>query len=120
MCTGESLTDRVRTSLDEHSPVREVAMFGGHAFMVNEKLVVSVGGDGDLLVRADPHRTDEVLGVEGARPAAMAGRSMGPSWIMVAAEAVATDDGLSFWLDVAIAYNETLGARGPGRRPRKT
>lgn len=46
-------------------------MFGGLSFMVNEKMVVSVRGDGDLLVRTDPEQADELLTVKGARPAEM-------------------------------------------------
>lgn len=81
-------------------------MFGGLSFMVNEKMVVAVHSDGDLLVRVDPDRNGELLALPGARPAEMgAGRAMGPGWICVAEEAVATDDDLSFWTDVALEYN---------------
>jgi len=53
-------------------------MFGGLSFMVNQRMVVSVRSDGDLLVRADPEQADELLTVEGAPPAEMgAGRTMG-------------------------------------------
>lgn len=107
MSTGARLAERVRAALDGQPAVREVAMFGGRAIMVNENLLVSVGGDGSLLARIDPDRTVELLAIGGARQAEMAGRSMGPSWIRVAAEQVATDEGLSFWLDVALTYNRS-------------
>ena len=111
MSTDESMVERVRAELDRRGAVREVAMFGGRAFMVNEKLVVSVGRDGNLLARVDPGRAAELLATDGARPAEMGGRSMGPSWMLVAFEAVSTDEGLSFWLEVALAYNQELGKR---------
>ena len=118
MSTSRSLIERVRTELDQQGVVREVAMFGGRAFMVNGKLVVSVGGDENLLVRVEPARAAELLAIDGALPAEMGGRSMGPSWMLVASGAVETDEGLSFWLGVALAYNQQLGARRRARPPR--
>ncbi len=95
-------------------------MFGGLAFMVDEAMVVCVMRDGDLLVRADPRRADDLLTARGARPAEMgAGRAMGKSWIAVGEEGVATEEDLTFWLEVALAYNEVIrpssGRRGSGR-----
>ena len=44
---------------------------------------------------------------DGARPAEMgAGRAMGAGWIDVAEQAIATDEQLSFWIEVALEYNE--------------
>lgn len=89
-------------------------MFGGLSFMVNEKMVVSVRGDDDLLVRADPEQADELLTVKGARPAEMgAGRAMSRGWIAVDEEALATDETFGFWIDVAVRYNDKeTGPRG--------
>ncbi len=85
------LLQRVRDALAVTSAVREVNMFGGRAFMMNEKMLVSVGRDGDLLLRVDPERSEELLAVAGARQAEMgAERSMGKGWITVAEQAVAT------------------------------
>ena len=90
-------------------------MFGGLSFMVDDKMVVSVRSDGDLLVRSDPQRAEELLAVEGARPAEMrAGRAMSKGWISVDKEATATDDDLDFWLGVALDSNR--GGEQQGRR----
>lgn len=87
-------------------------MFGGLSFMVNEKMVVSARGNGDLLVRADPARADDLLTVQGARPADMGpGRVMSKSWISVGAAAIAADEDFDFWIGVALEYN-SKGARG--------
>lgn len=100
------LIDRVRAALASELSTREVRMFGGLSFMVNEKMVVAVGGDGDLLVRIDPKRNEELVARPGATPAEMgAGRSMGPGWIHVDEEALTTDDDLTFWLGVSLEYN---------------
>ena len=92
-------------------------MFGGLSFMVNEKMVVCARSGDELLVRADPERADELLALEGATPAEMgAGRPMSASWISVSREVVGSDEGLSFWVGVALEYNAkragTTGGRG--------
>ena len=97
-------------------------MFGGLSFMVDERMVVSARSGGGLLVRADPARADELLARPGAAPAEMGpGREMGPSWISVGREAVATDEGLASWLGVALQHHAAGGARPPrSRRTRST
>ncbi len=103
---SRELADRIRGALAAKSAVREVKMFGGLSFMVNERMVVSVLSDGDLLVRADPERADELLTAKGARPAEMgAGRAMNKGWISVSEEAIATDPSFDFWIGVALEYN---------------
>jgi len=109
------VVDRVRTALSAHPPVREVKMFGGLSFMVNDQMVVSVRGNGELLVRVDPARADQLLTAKGARTAEMGpGREMSKSWIAVSVEAIATDEDLDFWLGVALEYNN----KGEGKRTR--
>lgn len=44
-------------------------MFGGLSFMVNDRMAVCVRSDGDLLVRADPAKADDLLTRDGAGPA---------------------------------------------------
>jgi len=117
---SEELANRVREALAGGPSVREVKMFGGLAFMSNEAMVVCVMSDGDLLVRADPQRADDLLTARGARPAEMgAGRAMGKSWILVHHDAVAADEGLNFWLSVALEYNDTKTAAGRPDRGRR-
>jgi TfoX/Sxy family transcriptional regulator of competence genes len=104
-----SLADRIRAMLTDEPSTREVRMFGGLSFMVNGKMVVAVHGDSHLLVHIDPDRNGELRTLPGARPAEMgAGRTMGPGWLCVAEEALATDDDLSFWTEVALEYNAQI------------
>lgn len=106
MAYDKDLAERIRQALATQPSVREVNMFGGLSFMVNEKMVVNATGDGSLLVRADPRRADELLATEGAQQAEMgAGRSMGKGWIAVDGQAVTADDDLDFWIGVALEYN---------------
>lgn len=120
MGNNSKLADRIREKLTIESPASEVKMFGGLAFMLNGSMVVSAGRNGDLLVRADPERSKELLAVEGARPAEMgAGRVMGNSWISVVEEAVETESSLDFWLGIALEYNEKKSVKHCRKRQRK-
>ncbi|MBP2368484.1 TfoX/Sxy family protein [Pseudonocardia parietis] len=104
--------ERIRAMLAAEPSIREVSMFGGLSFMVNDKMIVNVRRGGDLLVRVDPERSPGLVAEHGARPAEMgAGRSMGPGWVDVAGELTATDDQLRFWLDVAMEFNNRARAR---------
>jgi TfoX/Sxy family transcriptional regulator of competence genes len=101
-----TLIARIRAALRDEPSTREVPMFGARSFMVNDRMVVAVHPDGDLLVRVDPGRSDELLARPGASPAVMgAGRTMGPGWVAVAQDVVANDLELAFWVDAALAYN---------------
>ena len=103
------LVQRVRALVDDEPDVREVSMFGGRAIMVNDKMVVSAGKTGDLLVRVAARRHEALLGEPGAAQARMgAGRGMGPGWITVTPEAVADDGRLAFWVEVAMRHNRAI------------
>lgn len=106
------LTERVRMLLFGEPSLREVSMFGGRSFMVNNKMVAHAHKGGALLARVDPDRHHELVEQPGASQAYMGpDREMGPGWIEVAAGAVATDDQLSAWLDVALQHNRTIAAK---------
>jgi TfoX/Sxy family transcriptional regulator of competence genes len=101
------LITRVRSLLSNRPSTREVSMFGGRSFMVNDKMIACVLKHGDLLVRLDPQRDRELGELAGASPAEMgAGRSMGPGWISVSAASITGDEQLSFWIDLALDHNE--------------
>ncbi len=113
-----TLAARVRALLAKEPSTQEKRMFGGLAFMVNDKMVVATRPNGELLVRADPARNAELLARPGASQAEMgAGRSMGVSWISIDPRTAAVDAELSFWLNVALEYNGRAG-RSPRRRLR--
>ncbi len=101
----KALADRVRAALPQGHSTREVSMFGGLSFMVDGSMVVAAGPDGDLLVRIDPTRSDELLTRPGAKPAVMgAARPMGPGWIRVSHDGLATDEQLAFWTGVGLEH----------------
>lgn len=106
------LIERLRGLLADEPSTREVSMFGGRSFMVNDKLVASALRNGDLLVRVAPERDRELAGMPGATSAEMgAGRTMGPGWLAVSAAAIAGGEQLSFWLGAALEYNRATAGR---------
>lgn len=115
----ESLATRVRAALAEDRPVREVSMFGGLSFMVEDRMVVAAGRDGDLLVRIDPTRFDQLLTRPGAQPAIMgADRPMGAGWIRVSHDGIATDEQLGFWTGVGLEHLAAQAKVSPSSKPR--
>ena len=103
------LVERIRALIADEPVQREGSMFGGRSFMVNEKMIVSALRDGDLLVRVDADRHDEILTRPGAMQAEMgSGRDMGPGWIEVAADAISDDERLSSWIGIAMDYNRIV------------
>lgn len=113
------IAERIRALLVDQPSTREVAMFGGLSFMVDDKMVVNVRRSGDLLVRVDPDRSADLVADHGARIAEMGpGRSMGPSWLDVPADLVPDDDRLRFWIDVAMQFNAQATAHPRRRRSR--
>jgi TfoX/Sxy family transcriptional regulator of competence genes len=111
----DDVADRIRALLAV--PWQEKAMFGGLSFMVDDKMLLNVRRGGDLLVRVDPERSEQLVAEHGVAVAEMgAGRSMGPSWLTVPAEGFATDEQLQVWLDEALAFNRQAVAHPRRRR----
>lgn len=105
----DALAQRVRDLLPTGRGVREVRMFGGLSFMVDERMAVAAGRDGSLLVRTDPARYEELLG-RGAEPATMGPeRPMGRGWLTVPAALVDDDRELGFWIGVGIDSRDAPG-----------
>lgn len=98
----DDLAQRLRDLLAPSGRVREVRMFGGISFMVDERMAVAAGRTGDLLVRTDPARYDELL-QRGGAPALMGkDRPMGRGWLSVPGERIHDAAELAFWVGVGI------------------
>lgn len=108
------LVERIHALIATEPAVREISMFGGRTIMVNEKMIVSALKDGGLLVRVDAARHAELLGRPGAAQAEMGpGRTMGPGWIDVSADAIRDDAQLAAWIKIAMDYNRTVTGAHP-------
>lgn len=104
----EQLAERVRAALAGRT-VREVRMFGGLSFMVDERLTVAADSHGRLMLKIDPSRFDELVARPGAAQGEMRGRSMGPGWLVVDGTGTDSEDDLGRWVGEALAYRDSEG-----------
>lgn len=105
------LIERVRALVANEPIQREVSMFGGRSFMINELMIVSVLKDGGLLVRVSAEQHKQLLTEPGAMQAEMGhGRDMGPGWIEVAPASIVDDECLGYWIGHAMEYNRAATA----------
>jgi hypothetical protein len=68
------LAARIRTIVADEPGLTEKRMFGGVAFLINGNMAVSASGQGGLLLRVEPERTDALIREAGASRAVMRGR----------------------------------------------
>lgn len=111
MAYDEDLADRVRELVAAEPSVTEKRMFGGLAFLIGGHMSVSVSGQGGLLLRVDPDRSDALLAKPHAQPMIMRGREM-QGWLRVAAEGVRTKRQLERWVQRGIGYARSLPPKG--------
>lgn len=98
----DMLTQRLRDLFAEYENVREVRMFGGVSFMVDDRMAVAADRAGDLLVRTNPADYDSLLG-RGGVPALMGReRPMGRGWLTVPRRQFDDDAELAYWVNVGI------------------
>jgi hypothetical protein len=97
------LADRVRACLPA-SGLREVRMFGGIAFLREDRMLVCVARDGGLLVRVAPARDADLMTRPGTGRLRMGSKQLDTGWILVDPSAL-DDAGLGFWLDEALVFH---------------
>src|SRR3954468_9984462 len=73
MANTPTLLERVRAIFDDVPHVDEWKMFGGTAFMLNDKMCVTVR-ENRIMVRIDPVLSDEMAAKKGAGTMVMNGR----------------------------------------------
>lgn len=81
----------------------EKRMFGGLAFMVDEKMCVGVIKD-SLMARIDPAVYESSLKRKGCRPMEFTGRPM-KGFVSVSPEGIDLDEDLDYWVGLALEYN---------------
>ena len=107
MAYDEALATRIRNLIGPDPELTEKKMFGGLAFLIRGHMAMSASGQGGVLARVDPARTDELVSATKATIAVMQGREM-PGWLRLDAADVATDDDLSPWVELGIEYARSL------------
>ena len=85
-------------------------MFGGVAFMVNGNMSVGITNKGDLMVRFDGARHEEILQWPGAKPMTFGHKGM-KGFLFVGSDAVASRPALDKWVKLSLDYVNALPAK---------
>jgi TfoX/Sxy family transcriptional regulator of competence genes len=104
MAYNEILAGRIANILTlKNVSFEEKKMFGGVAFMVEDKMCVGVIKD-NLMVRIDPDDQEEALELPGCREMDFAKRPM-KGYVYVEDHAIEKDNQLELWINKALEYN---------------
>ncbi len=115
MTLNDALADRIRVVLSRDAvEAREQKMFGGVAFMVDDRFACGVNKD-DIVVRIGKEAAAEALSRPGVRPMDFTGRQM-TGWVYVAATVLDDDATLAEWVRMGVAFSAT---QQPSKRSRK-
>ncbi|MHA7140445.1 TfoX/Sxy family protein [Arthrobacter sp. CAL618] len=110
----EYLSGRLRDILASYPNVREIRMFGGVSFMVNDRMAVASDRSGDLLVRANPAEYDALLR-RGAVPALMGKeKPMGRGWLTVSRDQLDDEAELAYWVTIGVESGKIGSANASG------
>jgi hypothetical protein len=106
MAYDHSLAVRVREYLSEieELQVEEKAMFGGLAFMINDKMCINVG-DNQLMCRFDPELTEEISARRGFLPMIMKGREY-KGYCYVDPIGYKSKKDFEFWINLCLDFND--------------
>jgi TfoX/Sxy family transcriptional regulator of competence genes len=107
MAYDDNLANRIRAVVQDEPGLSERRMFGGLAFLVHGNMAVSASGQGGLLLRVDPARTESLVAEPHVRRFEMRGREM-DGWLRVDVEALTSDDDLRGWVSHGLAYARSL------------
>jgi TfoX N-terminal domain len=110
MAYDEDLADRIRELVATEPGLTEKKMFGGLAFLIGGNMAVAASGQGGVLVRVDPARSDALIASSKAAKMVMRGRAM-DGWLRVAPEHVRTKRQLSKWVDMGVGFARSLPAK---------
>lgn len=104
MAYDNYLYDRVGNALrNRGAAFKEKRMFGGVAFMVDDKMCVGVMKEG-LMARIDPEASEEALKREGCKPMEFTGRPM-KGFVTISQEGMDLDEDLDYWIGLALEFN---------------
>jgi TfoX/Sxy family transcriptional regulator of competence genes len=103
----EELAGRIRELLGGGADLTERKMFGGLAFLIGGNMAVAASGQGGVLVRVDPARSESLLATTNARLMEMRGRRI-KGWLRVDADDVRTKRQLAKWVGLGATYARSL------------
>jgi hypothetical protein len=103
----EKLADRIRELLGQEADLTEKKMFGGLAFLIGGNMAVAASGQGGVLVRVDPEKSETLIATTNARLMEMRGRRM-QGWLRVDSDDVRTKAQLAKWVRLGANYARSL------------
>ena len=107
MAYDEELAERVRALVAGEPGVSEKRTFGGLAFLINGNMAVSASGQGGLLLRVDPAKSERLIDEPKVRRFEMRGREM-DGWLRVDVAAAASTAQLRRWVSIGVTYARSL------------
>lgn len=115
MAYDELLANRIRELIGAHPDVTEQKMFGGLAFLIGGNMAIAASGQGGVLVRVDPSKSQSIAGKSDAETAVMRGRPM-DGWLRVADEHVSSQRQLGKWVKLGVDYAGSLPPKTKAKR----
>jgi len=110
MAYDENLAERIRELLVGESDVTEKKMFGGLAFLIGGNMAVAASGQGGVMVRVGPAKSDRLVSTTNARLVEMRGRAM-QGWLRIDPDDVRTKRQLAKWVSLGTTCARSLPAR---------
>ncbi|AZA82763.1 RNA methyltransferase [Chryseobacterium lactis] len=110
MAYSIELADRVRERLSmvENIEVEEKKMFGGLAFLVNEKMCINISHD-NLMCRYNPEKEEEVTEKLGFLPMIMRGKQL-MEYCYVEPIGFQKPEDFEYWMKICLEYNKIAKA----------
>ena len=104
MATDPYLLERIRNLLNNRNVnFYEKNMFGGTAFMVDNKMCIGTFRSG-LMARVNPDDVEQLLTRTATEQMMQRERAM-KGYLWIAAEGYDMDDDLEFWVNTCLAWN---------------
>ena len=110
MAYDEDIAARIRKLTTAETDVSERKMFGGLAFLIGGNIAVAASGQGGILVRVDPERSDSLVAATAAETAVMRGREL-RGWLRVDSEHLHSEQQLEKWVGLGTTYARSLRAK---------
>ncbi|MBK8944420.1 MAG: TfoX/Sxy family protein [Ignavibacteriae bacterium] len=104
MAYNEKLANKIREALSEIPNVEEKKMFGGLAFLVNDKMCINVSGE-KLMCRYDPKLEDKISAKNGFEKVLMKGKDF-KGYCYVKPEGFKTKKDFDFWIKLCLEFNK--------------
>ncbi len=104
MAYNEKLADKIRKVLAHLPNVKEKKMFGGLAFMVDDKMCITAGAN-RIMCRIDPTIHEDVIKIKGCRTVIMRGREY-KGYVHVDEDSIKNKKDFDYWIGLALDYNK--------------